>query len=71
MSQQAYTDKNQGDPEKTVMDPQKVKRKLQEKLGKARDKEEKSIREEFLRMTHIASARRMQLMAKEGCSIAA
>lgn len=52
-------------------DPRTLKRQLQEKLGKARAGEEKSIREELQRLTTDASAKRMQLMAKESLSMAA
>ena len=48
-----------------------LKRQLQDKLGKARAEEEKAIREELLRLTNDASAKRLQLMAKESLSVAA
>ena len=50
---------------------EKLRRKLQEKLGKTREKEEKVIKEELQRMTSVASAKRDQLFAKEDCPIAA
>jgi len=49
----------------------KLRRKLQERLGRAREQEEKAIRDELQRLTSIASAKRMQLMARDECSIAA
>lgn len=53
------------------LDPRTLKRQLQEKLGKARAGEERAIREELQRLTTDASAKRMQLMAKESLSMAA
>jgi hypothetical protein len=44
---------------------------LQDKLGRARAEEEKAIREELQRLTNDASAKRLQLMAKESLSVAA
>ena len=51
--------------------PKTLKRQLQDKLGRARAEEEKAIREELQRLTNDASAKRLQLMAKESLSVAA
>ena len=50
---------------------QKIRRKVQERLGKAREDEHKAIKEELQRVTSLADAKRRQLMVKEGCSYAA
>lgn len=49
----------------------KIRRKMQEKLGKARENEQTVIKEELQRVTGLASTKRTQLMMKEGCSYAA
>ena len=47
-----------------------LRRKLQEKLGKARQTEQNTIKEELQRVTSIASNKRRELL-KEDCSYAA
>lgn len=57
--------------EEGLVSAQKIRRKVQEKLGKAREDEQKAIKEELQRVTSLAAAKRSQLMVKEGCSYAA
>ena len=53
------------------MNPEKMRRKLQEMLGKTREAEQGLIKSELERLTSIASAKRTQLMARQDSSLAA
>ena len=56
--------------EKENASASQIRRKLQEKLCKARQTEQNTIKEELQRVTSIASNKRRQLL-KEDCSYAA